>query len=779
MANIRFFGLLILFFIGAGALSSDALAMTQEGQGMQNVQTWLKTNYIEKGATKVSNTEVLEALEKQVATQMGIFKAKINGVLRAHGCGEANILYNGNKQEEYRVKLEEVAAKAKETKSCGKNNPNGCGNKGECRACVTKNGYGIESTVYECDLDPSAGGPWKKDRSNCPIVSDDGGVVSYTSTTNSGQTLKTYILHDGSKIAIVEGEKSSTILAGAVEGVGNALKTVGDCVDDMLNGEFDRGKCLQAILGNSFSWANFTDEILDPDECPGVTPQERAAVKEEAVRLDHYFGDLGLMEDLKGANGEIWELCTEDSKGRPVCSYILVNTAEGTITSINGVMQGCKPLPFKLYEAKSCLFCPLFKIIYNTIQIASTEAYDLLAIPLARILLIGLAIWIALMVLRNVSSLTEQKAPQFLTQLFANSFKVVIVYFLLANSSIIYNMIIGPLLKAGFDFGLSFLDNAQEYANNCKLTVSSSAKGVLPSYVYAHLKCFIESINFQLATVQAIGSSMMCVSQNAARGNVMMIARLIPDFEMLIEGAIVWATAFIIAIGFSFYLIDAVIQLGIFGMLLPFLLMCYPFKITQKYFSSGVGVFMNSWFIFVFMGLVTNVCIKLIGESLTDGQGGFAAVEAAMNGNDIIVLKKLLDIGSAGIVILIACCVFAIKLMTKVTELAGKFSGGGLNLGIGSKLGGLGASGVVNTAKWGAGKVGDTVKGVAEAKMFGEDGKEWSVMDKVRGARHKAARAVGKGIGGAFHVTGKVLASPVRFTKSLFKGKSRRTPPVP
>ena len=267
----------------------------------------------------------------------------------------------------------------------------------------------------------------------------------------------------------------------------------------------------------------------------------------------------------------------------------------------------------------------------------------------------------------------------------------------------------------------------------------------------------------------------MCVARHAARKDIAFVFHVMPDFAMMLKGAIVWLTAFVISIAFGFYLVDAVIQLGIFGMLLPLLLASFPFSLTRQYFSTGVGVFMNSWFIFVFMGLVTNLCVKLIGESLTNGQGGFDAVEVAINGNDVNTLKILLDYGSAGLVLLIACCVISIKLMDKVTDLAGTFSGGGLNLGIGNKLGGLAASGVTNAAKWGAGKAGSAAKGIGNARIFGKDGKEWSIMDKVRGARHSAARVVGKTIGGV----GKAVASPVRFTKSLFSGKNRRTPPTP
>lgn len=481
----------------------------------------------------------------------------------------------------------------------------------------------------------------------------------------------------------------------------------------------------------------------------------------------------------KGMGDDVYVHMAKDSRGNPVEIRFIVNTKDNTIKSVSGNTQGCEPLPFKVYEAKSCLFCPLFTIIYKAIQTASTEAYRTLSRPLSTLLLIGLAIWIALMVLRNVSAMTKQDAPQFLTDLFKNSFRVVIAFLLLRYSSIVYGVVIGPLLKAGFEFGGSFLNSTQDVVKNCSMKPVSGEIGVLPEYVYVNLQCFLEAVQFELGVTQAIGSSLMCVAKHQGATSIGYLANVLPDFSMLFTGALVWIIAFVISIAFGFYLIDAVIQLGIFGMLLPFLLMCYPFKITSGYFNTGVGVFMNSWFIFVFMGLVTNITLALIGQGATAGKGDMYDIETAINGNDIDALKNFVDIGFAGFVILLACCVFAVKLMGKVTELAGKFSGGGLNLGIGNKVGGLAASGVVNTAKWGVDKAKGTLSAVGNAvgnaRVFGEDGKEWSVMDKVRGARHSAARAVGKGIGGTAYVAGKVMTAPVRFAKSLFSGKGRRS----
>ena len=44
---------------------------------------------------------------------------------------------------------------------------------------------------------------------------------------------------------------------------------------------------------------------------------------------------------------------------------------------------------------------------------------------------------------------------------------------------------------------------------------------------------------------------------------------------------------FALIIAFSFYLVDAIVQLGIVGALLPFMIATWPFKISSKYSKIG------------------------------------------------------------------------------------------------------------------------------------------------------------------------------------------------
>ena len=596
-------------------------------------------------------------------------------------------------------------------------------------------------------------------------------------------------------------------VANTLNAIANGVHTVWNCTGANLLGDKAKNKIkelgekvIESLWTGGFANVSKVESIHSYCSSLG-NPLSDAAYKELqtlAVAADEAQKAYKAVGGVDGEDREIWyyKYCiSKDSKGN--CKEygsleFVIDDENNTARVVKGASTGCEPLPFKLFQTRSCLFCPLFDVIFNAVQAASSSAYSTLGKPLSNLVLIGLSIWIALMVLSNVSAMTKQDAPKFLNDLFRASFKVFIIFLLLRNSSYVYGIIIGPLLKAGFEFGISFLNSGSSSLNGCTQAIKSitnSTSGVLPQYVYGNLMCFIKSIQYELATPQAIGSSLMCIStQVQARSNLGPLASVFPDFSMMLQGALIYIIAFILSLAFGFYLIDATVQLGIFGMVLPFLLLCWPFKVTNGYFNKGVGVFMNSWFIYVFMGIVVNISLTLIGQGLTGGKGGFEAVEVAINGDNIKALQELLGIGFAGFLVLVACCVFGVKLMMKVQDLAGTFSGGGLSLGIGNKIGGLAAAAGTGVAKNTAGLAGRVGSSALNTKIFeGKDGQYHSVADGLSALKSKAGRAVGRGmqgagraagkaIGATGHAIGTVASTPVRMMRAAMRGLNRRQP---
>lgn len=459
-----------------------------------------------------------------------------------------------------------------------------------------------------------------------------------------------------------------------------------------------------------------------------------------AQQLDQKVEELNSMQTTIKAGQSLYKYTVrgKDKDGNPTILAEYYFIMEGDkFQSITGVTRGCVPLPAKLAESRSCIYCPLFKTIFNAAQSMSTKAYDKLAGPLANVMLIGFAIVIAFMVLKNVSSFTKQDAPKFITELLVNMFKVLVAYYMLKNANIVYGYIVGPVLKAGFEFGSSLLFAENKYLAACDVskTLQNVSNGVMPAYLYTNLDCFIRAVQAEVAVPQSVGSSLMCVARNAGKESIGPVRNVLWDFGMMFQGFAIWVMGWIISLAFAFYLIDATIQLGIIGALMPFLIACWPFKATRNYTSKGWGIFMNTFFVYVFMGLVVSINVELLGQGLTGSKGGFDAIMKALNGNNVQELKELLDIGFAGFLVLVACCLFAFKLTGQASDLAGTMAGGG-GPKIGANIGGLayGAAtkGVQGTLKTGLGAA-KAVSDKTGLTNVVNKGRDWA-KDKVWGA---------------------------------------------
>lgn len=459
-----------------------------------------------------------------------------------------------------------------------------------------------------------------------------------------------------------------------------------------------------------------------------------------AQQLDQKVEELNSMQTTIKAGQSLYKYTVmgKDEDGNPIklAEYYFIMEGD-KFQSITGVTRGCVPLPAKLAESRSCIYCPLFKTIFNAAQSMSTKAYDKLAGPLANVMLIGFAIVIAFMVLKNVSSFTKQDAPKFVTELLVNMFKVLVAYYMLKNANIVYGYIVGPVLKAGFEFGSSLLFAENKYLAACDVskTLQNVSNGVMPAYLYTNLDCFIRAVQAEVAVPQSVGSSLMCVARNAGKESIGPVRNVLWDFGMMFQGFAIWVMGWIISLAFAFYLIDATIQLGIIGALMPFLIACWPFKATRNYTNKGWGIFMNTFFVYVFMGLVVSINVELLGQGLTGSKGGFDAIMKALNGNNVQELKELLDIGFAGFLVLVACCLFAFKLTGQASDLAGTMAGGG-GPKIGANIGGLayGAAtkGVQGTLKTGLGAA-KAVSDKTGLTNVVNKGRDWA-KDKVWGA---------------------------------------------
>ena len=298
-------------------------------------------------------------------------------------------------------------------------------------------------------------------------------------------------------------------------------------------------------------------------------------------------------------------------------------------------------------------------------------------------------------------------------------------------------------MAAGLEFGLALLFDQgllSEFSTLTQSERSGMPSGVIGQDLLASVMAAVKLFSKASAQMPAIGSSLICISMNEARN-------ILPDFSMLIEGVLVFAFGWCIALACCFYLLDSVVRFGIFCALLPFLIACWPFKVTVSYTKTGWDIFMNAFFNFVMMGMIISLNSELISQALTGGQGGMDALEAAINGSNVDTLKDLMDISGVDFLVLVACCMFAFKLVGQINELANQVSSTSGGTGIGNKIGGVAAQAAKKVAGT-AVKGGKAVVGGAAGAVYEGTGAKAKVeagKAKIMGGLNKMGAKIGLG----------------------------------
>ncbi len=383
--------------------------------------------------------------------------------------------------------------------------------------------------------------------------------------------------------------------------------------------------------------------------------------------------------------------CKNGTDGKKYC---LANTSDNlvTINYAESNFEKCEVLPVKLYKTRQCFFCPLVGVVYDAAAAMTDIAFLNLAKVFAVLLALGMGIWIALQVLGHVSSLTKQDAPKFLGNLIKQSYKMLLAFLLLQYSTQIFNYAIEPVVSAGLSFGRAMLTTKEMFADldrdengNYLLAARATTGGQhYTKELYGTMEQYVVGLQRELGFMQAVGTSLLCAGSNLVvdwSWSVSKTFKNIQDgFKMMVQGSLLSIFGYMLSVYFVFYLIDAIVQLGVVGALTPFFIMCWPFKATAKYTKTGVEMLFNSAFIFLFVGMIVSINVALINQCLSNNTennvGGLIEIAKAFDAQQMAVLRSLTDITGIGFLILVFCMLFGFQFMNQGIPLANKFASG-------------------------------------------------------------------------------------------------------
>ncbi len=436
---------------------------------------------------------------------------------------------------------------------------------------------------------------------------------------------------------------------------------------------------------------------------------------------------------------------TQDSRcymGKDGTKYCMeVGKSDYSVSTEN---NGCGFVEIHLNNYSKCFFCPLIGVIFSVADKVTVASYSYLGRSFAILAVVVLLLWLAVKTLGFVSALSKQDAAKYLTECIQQIYKFLIAFFALLYYGDIFRYILLPLLNAGLDFGSIIVDgqNIEErFGEDVALGIANGDteylkknENVPQSYkdnlnnVYfglstlSKLDLFVYNVNLNYARLQAIGRALMCLGFSF----MLELTRIGLGVACFINGFIYFGTGLLLGIVFAFFLLDAVVQLGLVGALLPFMIACWPFKLTSPYTKNGFKMFLNSLFTFMMMGIISATSIALISQAMESNvesdtnvetvtttvsdngtkttaisydnsetsavsTDGYEILKNAINKRDIDVLKERVNVLTIGFIMVLFACYVSFTLIGKFGEIVGKFAGGGIKP-IAPEIGHIGAS---------------------------------------------------------------------------------------
>jgi len=137
------------------------------------------------------------------------------------------------------------------------------------------------------------------------------------------------------------------------------------------------------------------------------------------------------------------------------------NTSYAAIGSNSEQEKECITSNFIASYTSTCYSCDIVKTLSSAFIRAAAKAYDVSREAANAILVVGMILWIAIYVLKNISSFTTVEPRQMVQGLLVQFFKI-FVAFTIINSGIptILHYTMEPLMLAGTNFGDAILSSA-------------------------------------------------------------------------------------------------------------------------------------------------------------------------------------------------------------------------------------------------------------------------------------------------------------------------------
>ena len=222
------------------------------------------------------------------------------------------------------------------------------------------------------------------------------------------------------------------------------------------------------------------------------------------------------------------------------------------------------------------ILVPIYDVIGQTVM----RMFNQLSQGAMALMMICFAIWVAIRLMKFVSSVAEDSPGEIWNEIVRKAFLCLLCGFLASSATmllVVTNTFLFPIYEAFLEFGSRILQMADQtvtsvtvMGSTIEFTNQPSLLCTLTGNATASLAGFPDNIR------EMMGCMVCAVSDRIRLGSdisliVMSTGGMMPFFI----GLLMWLTFIVVGCGFVFYLVDSIFRFGLMILLLPIFLMAY------------------------------------------------------------------------------------------------------------------------------------------------------------------------------------------------------------
>lgn len=379
-----------------------------------------------------------------------------------------------------------------------------------------------------------------------------------------------------------------------------------------------------------------------------------------------------------------------------VCALCMVSSDASARNPGCSWSKRCYP-GCKYTKVESCTLCPLFVLVFNTVSKVGSLSAKNFSDGIIQVVVVFFGIWLAMEVIKFVASMKTKDLKDFVQTLITKGFTIILVVTILKTGvGNFYNIFIQPVYNTAQSMARIMFEesnNIGTHEDDKKAKKDKSITGIkeiengLPSSIGASIVTTMTMMENRVRMIKALGSSLVCSSFQDAW------IPIIPKFKYLIYGGSIWLLTVAMIIVIPFLMIDAVFELGVATLLMPFAVGAYAFNYTRKYCKKVWDTFLNSAMSFLFTSIVVLILLGALQTATQENIGsmnGFDQMFVMGGSGDNIYssFKEAVDWRSPMFLNLVFIFLLAWAVMNMGKEFANEIASSLSPEGIGAKLGG-------------------------------------------------------------------------------------------